>query len=180
MCRVRVGKMRTNERASEMFYNIDEAIAAVKAAPTLEDAKTIAKEYCDKRCACKLYGGASKQCTYCPLEEEQIERFYENHKVVVEQAKKFPRRRNKHTDGRSHNATTVQALYALLRRKYNSKHISMRGLAKKYFLEIAHKCGVPEKITSVQAAIIYAEKTTLRYKRKTIAQYMCDEFNERW
>ena len=163
-----------------MIYEKGEAIAAVKAAHTLEEAKTIAKEYCEKRCACKFRGGGSKECNDCPLDEEQIEKFYEHHKVVVEQAKKFPRRRNKHTDGRSHNATTVQALYALLRRKYNSKNISMRGLAKKYFLEIAHKCGVPEKITSVQAAIIYAEKTTLRYKRKTIAQYMCDEFNERW
>lgn len=163
-----------------MFYEKDEAINATKIAPTIESAKAIAKEYCDMRCACKLYGGASKQCNNCPLDEEQIEKFYENHKVVVEQAKKQPSRTNKHTDGRNHNAKTIQALYALLRRKYNSKNISMKGLAKKYFMEIAHKCGVPEEITSVQAAIIYAEKTTLRYKRKTIAEYMIDEYNERW
>ena len=121
------------------------------------------------------------RCSSCPWsEDDNIRRLWrEKHPSTIAKAKQ-PGRTNKHKDGRNHNATTIQALYALLRKKYNSKNISMRGLAQKYFLEIAHKCGVPEEITSVQTAIIYAEKTTLRFKRKTIAEYMIDEYNERW
>lgn len=168
-----------------MIYSKDEAIDAVKVAPTLENAKMIAKEYCDQRCACKLYGGASKQCNNCPLDEEQIEKFYENNKVIVEPTRKRPRGTKKHKDGRRHNVTSIDSLYTELRDKYNSKNynsenVDVKGLAKKYFMKIAHKCGVPKEITSVTAARAYAEKTTLRYKRKTIAEYMCDEFNERW
>lgn len=122
-----------------------------------------------------------RSCAGCTWSHDEIIRqlWKEKHPNTKVKAKK-PSRKNRHSDGRNHNAKTIQALYALLRRKYNSKNISMKGLAKKYFLEIAHKCGVSEEITSVQEAIAYAEKTTLRYKRKTIAEYMLDEYNERW
>lgn len=122
-----------------------------------------------------------RSCAGCTWGHDEIIRqlWKERHPSTTAKANR-PVRTNKHKDGRNHNVKTIQALYALLRRKYNSKNISVRGLAKKYFLEIAYKCGVPKEIASVQAAIVYAEKTTLRYKRKTIAEYMCDEYNERW
>ena len=122
-----------------------------------------------------------RSCAGCTWGHDELIRqlWKEKHPITTVKAKR-PRGTNKHKDGRRHNVTSIDSLHAELRDKYNSKNISMKGLAKKYFMEIAHKCGVPKEITSVTAAKAYAKKTTLRYKRKTIAEYMCDEFNERW
>ena len=170
--RLRPSESRENEdkeRTSEM--TLQENI--LETAETADEAVKRINEKCET-----CYRRSCAGCTWS--HDELIRRLWkEKHPSTTVKAKQ-PGRTNKHTDGRNHNVTTIQALYALLRKKYNSKNISMRGLAKKYFMEIAHKCGVPEEITYVQAAMAYAEKTTLRYKRKTIAEYMLDEYNERW
>lgn len=161
-----------------MIYEKDEAIAAVKAALTLEDAKTIAKEYCDKRCACKLYGGASKQCTYCPLEEEQIERFYENHKLIVES---LPGKRKRVRDYsfKSQNGkkryNNIKTLKALKRELYRYTPLGTRPCDA--FMKLAHENGVPEDIKTVDKAMAYAKTHTAHYKRDVIAFYMCEQYN---
>lgn len=66
-------------------------------------------------------------------------------------------------------------LGGLKRRLYET--VNTKEKPSEVFLELAHKHGVPGDITTADAALEYAETHTARYKRHTIAYYMCKEYN---
>ena len=161
-----------------MIYEKGEAIAAVKAAHTLEEAKTIAKEYCDMRCACKFRGGGSKECNDCPLDEVRIEQYYEKHKLIVESIpgkRKWVRDYSFKPKNGKKRYNNIKTLKALKRELYRYTPLGTRPCDA--FMKLAHENGVPEDIKTVDKAIAYAKTHTAHYKRDVIAFYMCEQYN---
>lgn len=159
-----------------MFYSKNEVIFAVVTAPTVEEAKAIAKEYCDMRCRGKFRGGGSKECNNCPLDE--VEKYYEKHKLIVESVpgkKKRVRDYSFKPQNGKKRYNNIKTLKALKRELYRYTPIGTRPCDA--FMKLAHENGVPKDIKTVDKAMEYAKTHTAYYKRNTIAFYICEQYN---
>lgn len=117
----------------------------------------------------------TRSCVGCTWSDDDIIRhlWNERHPKTTVQKNKRLKVVRKYNRKNGNNAVTT--LKSLKRTLYKTVNTSEKP--SDVFLGLAHKHGVPEEITTVDAAIEYANKHTARYKRNTIAYYMCKEYN---
>lgn len=135
---------------------------------TKAEAIKAANEMC-ARCTLNM------DCRQCDLDTKTkvAKRWDELHpKTTTSEKPKFKVVRPYHfKDGNN----SVKTLSSLQRRLYQT--VNTKQKPSEVFLALAHKHGVPDDITTVDAAKKYAETHTAHYKRNTIAYYMCKEYN---